>query len=124
MAKAILPIKAGENDIGISSAHLGKHFGRVPYYALFDSDTGEFSLVKNTNHHFGGTDTPADVVANAGATFVITSHLGSKPYNMFRERGITVLDANDADTVGDAARLWVEGKLQPMKEPEKSCCSH
>lgn len=114
-----------EGSLDYKAAAIDRRFGKVPYYVCFDSVTGEYELVRNTNHHFGGSDSPADVVEKAGAEFVIASHLGGKPFSMFKERGIEVLDAGDAKTVDEAVTLWLEGKLSPMAEPEHAgCCSH
>ncbi len=126
MVRIIIPVKTnGEGELDLKKISIDRHFGKVPFYACFDSVTGEYELVRNTNHHFGGSDTPADVVEKAGAKVVITSHLGGKPYSMFQERGIEVLDAGSAKTVEEAVTLWLEGKLAPMAAPDhEGCCSH
>ncbi|RMG26688.1 MAG: hypothetical protein D6732_21035 [Methanobacteriota archaeon] len=126
MVRVIIPVKVQEEgDFDLGKAEIDRHFGKVPFYACFDSVTGEYELVRNTNHHFGGTDTPADVVEKAGAKFVIASHLGGKPYSMFQERGIEVLDAGSAKVVDEVVRLWLEGKLSPMASPDHDgCCGH
>lgn len=99
-------------------------FGRTPYYLLYDTDNGHQEIINNTNHHFGGKDSPLDVIKRTKAEVIISSHLGSKPYNLFKSANYPILKVDQDQPFSEILKLYKEGKLTEMPLPEAgSCCS-
>ena len=39
-----------------------EHFGRALAFTIYDTDTGEITVVKNTSEHFGGVGKPPELL--------------------------------------------------------------
>lgn len=132
VVRAVVWVVAGEcnrmklavpsSDSGGLKDLVGEHFGRVPNYTLFDTETNEVAIVKNTSEHAGGTGYPPEILAPAGAEAMLCGGLGRRAIMMFQELGIMVY-VGARGTVQDAIQMWKDGQLQAATD-ETACQQH
>ncbi|MEZ5334621.1 MAG: NifB/NifX family molybdenum-iron cluster-binding protein [Methanolobus sp.] len=93
----------GQN--GIDDA-VGQHFGKVPYYTLYDTESKEVSVISNTSEHNGGTGLPPEIMAKESVDIMLCGGLGRKAVVMFEQYGIDVF----IGATGSIRMLSVHGK--------------
>ena len=69
---------------------VGEHFGRVPFYTIFDSETKTVNVEPNTSAHAGGLGYPAEILGTMGIDVMLCGGLGGRAIQMFEEKGIMV----------------------------------
>ena len=106
---------------GLSSA-VGQHFGRVPAYAVMDTDSGEMSFLENTSEHRGGIGLPPELMAKAGVNVMLCAGLGAKAVDMFANLGIQVYVGAEG-TVKDTLDAFNAGKLT-RADHQNACQEH
>ncbi len=89
---------------------VGEHFGRVPTYTIYDTETGQVEVLPNTSEHMGGVGLPAELLAQAGVEVVICAGLGRRAIDLLTQSGIEVC-TGASGTVREAIQAWQEGKL-------------
>jgi predicted Fe-Mo cluster-binding NifX family protein len=89
---------------------VGEHFGRVPTYTLFDTETNDVDVVQNTSEHAGGSGLPAEILANHGMDVLLCRGLGRRAIEMLTERGIGVC-IGASGTVRETIDAWKAGAL-------------
>ena len=89
---------------------VGEHFGRVPTYTIYDTETGQVEILPNTSEHMGGAGLPAELLAQAGVDVVICSGLGRRAIGLLSQSGIEVC-TGASGTVREAIEAWRSGKL-------------
>ena len=89
---------------------VGEHFGRVPTYTIYDTDTGEVEVFKNVSEHMGGAGLPAELLAQSRVDVVLCSGLGRRALTLLSESGIEVC-TGASGTVREAIQAWQSGKL-------------
>ena len=92
-----------------------EHFGRALAFTIYDTDTGEITVVKNTSEHFGGVGKPPELLRKYGVDIVICSGMGARAIAMFRSFGIKVY-MGARGTVRDAIEQFFQGKLVEAEE--------
>ncbi len=90
--------------------HVGEHFGRVPTYTIYDTDTGQVEVLPNRSEHMGGAGLPAEHLAAAGVDVVLCAGLGRRAMALLSESGIEVC-SGASGTAGEAVQAWQEGRL-------------
>ena len=108
--------KAGLDD------QVGQHFGRVPAYTVYDTETGAVTIMDNTSEHAGGVGLPAEILSRAGINTMLCGGLGSRAIGLFENFGVMVY-VGASGTVGDAINAWKAGKLQAATD-ENACREH
>lgn len=101
---------------------VGQHFGKVLNYIMYDTESGEVSIISNTSEHNGGVGLPPELMANNGVNVMLCGGLGRKAVSMFEQYGIDVF-VGAQGTIRDALDAWNEGKLQKANQ-ENACSSH
>ena len=109
------------NDQGLN-APVGEHFGRVPIYTIFDTDTEKIEILSNTSMHMGGGGYAPELLTNARIDVMLCSGLGQRAIGMFEEYGIMVY-IGAYGTVRDAIQMWKEKRLQPATDGN-ACRKH
>jgi Uncharacterized conserved protein len=109
------------NEEGLDS-YVHQHFGRCPYYALIDDDTGEVKVFNNTSEHLGGVGLPPELIKKYGVDIMLCAGLGPKAVGMFEDLGITVY-VGAAGTIRDAVEQWRSNKLQ-LATFDNACKDH
>ncbi|MFX0195041.1 MAG: NifB/NifX family molybdenum-iron cluster-binding protein [Candidatus Hodarchaeota archaeon] len=108
----------GLNDL------VGQHFGRVPTYTIFDTNTNNVEVLPNKSLHMGGTGYPPEFLAQVGVELMICAGLGRRAINMFEQFGIEVfVGASATETAEAAIKAYQNGRLQ-MATDENACREH
>ncbi len=97
------------------------HFGKAESFTIYDTETGEVRVVRNTSEHFGGVGRPPELIKAAGADVIICSGMGARAIAMFRSFGIRVY-MGATGTVRDAIEQFLAGKL--VEADESMGCVH
>lgn len=101
---------------------VGQHFGKVPVYTVYDTDTEEFSVIENTSEHNGGAGLPPELMAGEDVHVMLCGGLGRKAVVMFEQFGIDVF-VGASGKVTDAIDSWKSGKLSKATQ-DNSCAGH
>lgn len=101
---------------------VGEHFGRVPTYTIYDSETGAVEVVDNTSEHAGGTGLPADILSNLGIDVLLCSGLGRRAIGILSESGIEVC-VGLSGTAREAVEAWKGGRLSGASDDD-ACQQH
>ena len=101
---------------------VGEHFGRVPTYTIFDSDTGAVEIIDNTSEHAGGMGLPADILAGVGIGVLLCSGLGRRAIEILSEKGIEVC-VGQTGTAREAIDAWKAGRLSAASDAD-ACRQH
>jgi len=101
---------------------VGEHFGRVPTYTVYDSETEEVTVMNNTSEHMGGVGLPAEILARKGINTMLCGGLGSRAVSLFEMSGVMVY-IGARGTVRDAINAWKAGQLRAATN-ENACAEH
>lgn len=94
--------------------YVGLHFGKAPYYTIYDTDTGNVEILENTSSMVGGKGIPPELLKNAGVNIVLCSGVGQKIVEILGKNGIEIFVGADA-TIQDAIDSWKKGELYKPK---------
>ena len=102
-----------------ADCQLSGHFGRAPFFAVFDLDderriTDHRSVV-NDSQHFGGVGLPPDRILQLAPDAVITHGMGPKALAIFQNARVAVLRAN-SNLVRDVLSAYVRDELEELAE--------
>lgn len=106
---------------GLSST-VGQHFGKVPDYAIMDTESGTLSFLENTSEHRGGVGMPPELLAKAGVQVMLCAGLGPKAVDMLSSLGIQVF-VGAKGTVGETLEAYNAGKLL-RADHDNACQEH
>ena len=101
---------------------VGEHFGRVPTYTIFNTETQSVDVVDNTSEHAGGSGLPADILSELGIDVLLCRGAGRRALDILGANGIEVCDGVDG-TAGEAINAWKEGSLSSASK-EDACQQH
>ncbi len=101
---------------------VGEHFGRVPIYTIYDSDTKDIKAVPNDSSHTGGSGYPAENIAKLGVDIMLCGGLGKRAIQMFEEAGICVY-MGATGTIKDAISSWENNSLEQATK-DTACDQH
>ena len=87
-----LLIAINENK-GMNSK-LSEHFGHCPYFAIYETDTKEFKIVKNELDHSNQSLTPVDQIMKFEPDAVFTLGVGQRAINLFNEKQVKLKTGN------------------------------
>ena len=113
MTKVCVP---SEGQGGLDD-RVGEHFGRVPAYTIYDSESGEIEIVSNDSEHMGGGGLPADILSSLGIDVLLCSGLGRRAIGILEGNGIQVF-TGFSGTVGESIEAWKGGSLSPSSEDD------
>jgi predicted Fe-Mo cluster-binding NifX family protein len=110
------------DENGLSSVLYG-HFGSAPFFALFDTETQNVSIVNNSlGEHEHGQCMPVDAIRKTGAEAVLCKGMGMRAANLLIEAGITPYMV-DARTVSEAITQFKTKNVTVM-DASKACQHH
>ncbi len=105
------------DDNGMDS-RISPHFGHAPFFGLFDTKTGGFTITGNTLSHDDPDKSPVDqIVESVNPTTVFAQGIGARAKMLFSEKGISIktgLFENVRDAVDNLDKL----------AEQKSDCGH
>jgi len=115
VTKVVIPVT---DDKGADS-QLSEHFGRAPFFAVFDFDEDGQVLSKkavpNESEHFGGVGFPPDRILQLKPDAVITYGMGPRALGRFQDARVAVLRANSG-IVKDVISAYLKNQLQELTE--------
>jgi predicted Fe-Mo cluster-binding NifX family protein len=94
---------------------VGQHFGRVPYYVIFDTETEKVETIDNISTHMGGSGYPPELLHAHKVDIMLCSGLGQRAVSMFEQLGIEVF-VGATGTVQNAIDAWRRGELQAVTD--------
>ncbi len=101
---------------------VGEHFGRVPAYTIYNTETEQVEVVQNDSEHTGGTGLPGEILANLGIDVLLCSGLGRRAIGILNTNGIEVC-IGISGTAREAIESWKGGKLSKASEGD-ACQEH
>jgi len=101
---------------------VGEHFGRVPFYTIYDTETGKVEVIENTSQHMGGTGYPAEIISRKGVEVMLCKGIGRRAIQMFEEFGVMVF-VGAKGGVKETIEMWEKGELEAATD-EKACKEH
>ena len=101
---------------------VGHHFGRVPVYTIFDDNTKEVEIIKNTSSHMGGTKLPAELLNEYNVHVMLCGGVGRRAIQLFEHYGIEVYSGAQG-TIEDAIKQFNQKKLSMATEKD-ACQEH
>ena len=103
------------------------HFGHTPYFTIVEYDENMNIVaaepVANVDHDQYGCGGVIEYVMGLGVDGILTVGMGRPPLMRFTEAGVIVYSETNTPNVGDAARLFAEGRVMRMS-PEMACNHH
>jgi predicted Fe-Mo cluster-binding NifX family protein len=96
-------------------------FGRCPYFLIVDSATLEFEAIANPSLELGGGAgiQSAQLIADKGASAVLTGHCGPNALKAFEKAGIHVI-TNVAGSVSQVVQQFTAGSPESTASSQKS----
>jgi len=93
-------------------------FGRCPYFLIIDPDTLAFESIENASAALGGGAgvQSAQVVAEKGATTLLTGNCGPNAHRTLSAAGIQVI-VGCSGPIKDVIEQFKAGKLTAVDEP-------
>lgn len=101
---------------------VGEHFGRVPYYTIYDTEKEEVEVIKNSSIHTGGRGYAPELISENGVDVMLCGGLGRRAVSLFENRGIMVY-VGARGKVNDAIDMYRKGQLSPATD-ENACRQH
>jgi len=115
MTRIVIPVA---DDRGVES-QLSDHFGRAPFFAVFDLDEdGQIKScrsVPNESEHFGGVGLPPDRILQLDPDVVITFGMGPRALGRFQDARVAVMKAN-SNTAKDVISAYLKNQLEELTE--------
>lgn len=112
-----------ETADGLASIRSG-HFGHTPFFTVVEYDDAMnivgAEAVKNVDHDRYGCGGVIEYVMGLGVDGILTVGMGMPPLMRFTQAGVIVYYERSTPNVGDAARLFAEGKVERMS-PDDAC---
>lgn len=70
------------------NSKLSKHFGHCPFFAIYDTNTKEITIIKNELEHSNSNLTPIDQIMKFKPDIIFSLGIGQKAIKLFNEKGI------------------------------------
>ncbi|MFX0116665.1 MAG: NifB/NifX family molybdenum-iron cluster-binding protein [Candidatus Hodarchaeota archaeon] len=91
--RIVIPVE----DEGGKTAMLSAHFGRASFFAVIEADEDgkieAIDTIPNRGQHTGGKGLPAQHILELRPNIVISTGMGRRAIDFFRQNGIGVLQA-------------------------------
>jgi len=99
-----------------TDAPVEERFGRAPYFVFVDTETGKSESVDNPLINAAGGVGPraVQVLAEHGATVLITGQVGGNAAKALEAGGIRVYACRGGGSAADALAAYTAGDLQPI----------
>ena len=96
-------------------------FGRCPYFLIVNPATLEFEAIANTNAELGGGAgiQSAELIAEKGASVVLTGSCGPNALQVLEKAGIKVV-TGVAGPVSEVVQQFTAGSLKPASSAQTS----
>lgn len=99
---------------------VGEHFGRVPFYGIWDEETDTLEIIPNKSNHFGGVGLPAEFLATKSEA-IICRGIGRKAIELCNQLGVALF-VEATGTIQETIDLLKSGKLK--RADQNDGCAH
>ena len=101
------------------SSEVDDRFARAEFFAIYDTDSGEYEFVENTiaGAHGAGPKV-VQFLASKGVNVVIAYNVGMNAYSVIQESGISVYLAKGG-TVEENVKAYLDGELKEFGGPTR-----
>ena len=89
---------------------LGYHFGRSPFFTIWDEETNEIEIIENRSDHFGGKGLPAEFLKEH-CNGLICGGIGSRAISLCSQLGLRVFVGAEGK-ISKVIADFKEGKLR------------
>jgi len=96
-------------------AKLSKHFGRCPYFAIYDTDNEKLEIKKNTIDHNNLDLSPIDQIMPLRPDIICTLGIGTKARFLLEKKNI-MIKTGEYETLGE-----VIANVNQLKDLTSSC---
>ncbi len=96
-------------------SRVSPHFGRAPYFALYDSETDRLEIIETMKEGSGGRSRLAEDMLKYKPDVVFAAGMGPRAVDLFRLNNIRI-ETGEYDTVEDIIK-----NKDKLKELEESC---
>jgi len=96
-------------------SRVSPHFGRAPYFALYDSETDKLEIIENKSEHFGGFGRPAENILKYKPDVVFALDMGPRAVDLLRSNNIRI-ETGNYETVEE-----ILDNKDKLKELEEAC---
>jgi len=76
-----------DEDKGENSK-LSEHFGHCPYFAIYETNTKEITIIKNKLDHSNSKITPVDQIMKFKPDIIFSLGIGQRAIRLFNEKGV------------------------------------
>lgn len=99
-------------------SNLDSRFGRCPYFQIYNSETGEYSVEENSgvSSMQGAGISAAQQVVNNNVDVVVTGFAGPNAFKILQGSDIKVYSSGE-QTVENAIKECLDGKLKELTTP-------
>ncbi len=99
-------------------AQVDEHFGRAPYFVVYDLENESFEAMENpaATEARGAGIAAAGFLAEKGVKLVITGHCGPKAFSVLKAAGIKV-GRSEGKTVKEVIEAVKEGQISYLEAP-------
>ena len=104
------------NNEGLKGT-LAEHFGRAPYFTVYDKKSDEIDFISNTGEHFGGRQSAPIVLANNNIDVLICKSLGRRAVANLAEIKVQVYITAE-NSVDGALKAFKADELRIATEEE------
>lgn len=119
MTKLFFPIKEDSATAEtLDQLTLERKFGKSTHYVVVDVTTNEFQILKNTNHHMGGTGCTSDIVSETQATAVVAAHMGAGAYQKLKAKDLPIFQGSLGLNGKDIVEKYHSNSFTELKEPK------
>lgn len=111
-----------DSEGGISGI-VFNHFGMAPTYTIIeiiDNEVKDVEILDNTSDHFGGSESPVDLLLKKNVGIVICSNLGPHAMVTLRDLGFDMFFTK-REKVRDVLDKFIDGKLERFCDDKTSC---
>lgn len=100
---------------------MDESFGRSKFFFVYDTEREtweQYENVQNLKAPQGAGLQAAQTVVNANVDIIISKNIGPKAFDLLRSQNIKIYSTDEKD-VKLALKLFLEGKLQELKDPNQ-----
>ncbi len=111
------------DDKGGLSDIVYNHFGMAPTYTIVDvigNKIENVDIIKNISDHFGGSESPVDLLLKNNVGIVICSHLGPHAMEILSCQGFDLFFTK-REKVQDVVDNYIKGNLERFSGEKTSC---
>jgi len=112
--KIIIPVLENRG----AESRVSSHFGRAPYFALYDSKAEKLKIIKNKKERFGRGERPAETMLKYKPDVVFAIDMGPRAIDLFISRGVKI-ETENFNTVKEI----IENK-DKLRKLEEVCKEH